>query len=118
MKYHMSKKPERIDNPLITLLSVIIVACLMAIILALTVRIIRWALRPVPATVSNEIKDTSYIAHTPTGCPYGDSIPLDSPKCAPPPDLMPVKITPISMPAPTPPPAATPAQPVCPNPGK
>jgi hypothetical protein len=22
----------------------------------------------------------------PTGCPYGDSIPLDSPKCAPPPE--------------------------------
>lgn len=26
-----------------------------------------------------------YVPHTPTGCPYGDSIPLDSPKCAPPP---------------------------------
>jgi len=24
-----------------------------------------------------------YIPHTPTGCPYGDSIPLDSPKCVP-----------------------------------
>lgn len=26
----------------------------------------------------------TYVPHTPTGCPYGDSIPLDSPKCAPP----------------------------------
>lgn len=25
-----------------------------------------------------------YVPHTPTGCPYGDSIPLDSPKCTPP----------------------------------
>lgn len=23
--------------------------------------------------------------HTPTGCPYGDSIPIDSPKCVAPP---------------------------------
>lgn len=28
--------------------------------------------------------DKPYPPHTPTGCPYGDSIPVDSPKCAPP----------------------------------
>lgn len=28
-------------------------------------------------------EEPPYIPHTPTGCPYGDSIPIDSPKCAP-----------------------------------
>lgn len=28
--------------------------------------------------------DKPYLPHTPTGCPYGDSIPVDSPKCVPP----------------------------------
>lgn len=39
----------------------------------------------------------------PTGCPYGDSIPLDSPKCAPPPVQKPAP-----EPAPKQPPKATP----------
>lgn len=31
-----------------------------------------------------ESSEPSYQAHTPTGCPYGDSIPVDSPKCVAP----------------------------------
>ncbi len=30
--------------------------------------------------------DAGGFCKTVTGCPYGDSIPLDSPKCAPPPE--------------------------------
>ena len=33
--------------------------------------------------------DAGGFCRTVTGCPYGDSIPLDSPKCAPPPELSP-----------------------------
>jgi len=33
------------------------------------------------------VEPEDFVPHTPTGCPYGDSIPLDSPKCAPPPEI-------------------------------
>lgn len=34
-------------------------------------------------------QEPQYVPHVPTGCPYGDSIPLDSPKCVPPPAVDP-----------------------------
>lgn len=32
-------------------------------------------------------EEQPYVPHTPTGCAYGDSIPVDSDKCAPTPDI-------------------------------
>lgn len=47
------------------------------------------------ASGDDQYKD--YVPHTPTGCPYGDSIPLDDPKCVPPAiqEPQPVSETPI-----------------------
>jgi hypothetical protein len=41
-----------------------------------------WIVLP-PVHADSAPADT-YVPHTPTGCAYGDSIPVDSVKCAPP----------------------------------
>jgi len=52
-----------------------------AILLAMTISV--WAINiPEAPEATQEIKEGR--PQTPTGCPYGDSIPLDSPKCVAP----------------------------------
>lgn len=45
--------------------------------------------QPSKAQVDQTPESQDYVPHTPTGCPYGDSIPVDSPKCVPPPEEQP-----------------------------
>ena len=60
--------------------------------------VILWVLAMRAVAISgDDYKD--YVPHVPTGCPYGDSIPLDDPKCVPPPVEA---VQPIAEPTPEP----------------